>query len=389
MLRKHVYLNNELVGEISSENGSEIHFSYTPEWCHSSGAIPLSLTLPLIHLEHPHKYAYPFFSKLTENNIQKIFDREDVEYNGSLRFDVAGNSSYNLLTPEDVNHKLSTLLKTSSEKPLIFPITIIDNEFYEASPGNFNSHILKIYPENNTEIVTNEIFSTLIANYLGLPTANISRISLPVGTCLLMERTDRLTVEATDAAVMGITSETIAQALPALNSRKNNTALTQLELVATMLRDYNTLPIVDIKNLVSLSLLTLLCGFDDMPLYQQRLKHTKSGLSLLPFTELICTAILPKHKFAGANILPRQDFQKINKEYFMQLAVTLGVGHRYLVDLTLRYCNALPRVTQLIFKDFPSLNTPTSQMISHLINYRAGMVKGLLKTKVQKKAQVA
>lgn len=380
MQQRAVYLNHYHVGSLRLKKNGDLEFTYENSWLANPHAVPLSITLPLKHKTHSDKYTAPFFQSLSAIDSKELFNQPLPELPGALCFSASGDLIHAPISVEDVDQLLAS---SPQGQPQHLAVSIIDNEFCLGKNGEFNTHVLKRYegPENN-DLISNEIFCTLIANYLGLPTANISRINLQAGNCLMRERSDRMITVTASPQIYGVPSETMTQALPELLAKKTPPVLTQLELIFNLVRTHGSIPILDVKDLTSFLVICLLCGIDSMPLHQQRVQHCKSGINLLPFSDLICTAILPAKTtpMPGALTLT-PDFRKVNKEFFQTLAKALNVSPKYLINLTLRYCGSLPRVTKTIFKDYPSLNTPNTQMISHLITSRTNTIKSLLRAK--------
>lgn len=378
MQQQEVYLNHHHAGTLRLKKNGELEFTYTDSWLKTPQAVPLSIRLPLKHQVHSDRYAAPFF-----RSFQKIFEGAPTEQPGAISFAQPNKGACTTLTVEEVEKLLDQMPVATQGIPLPLKISIIDNEFCLNNNGGFNTHLLKRYgQEKNNDLINNEIFCTLIASHLGLATANVLKINLKDGSYLMIERTDRL-LSTTSNKIYGIPSETVSQALPELSAKKPLSPLAQVELIFKVLRSHGSIPILDVKDLTLFIVMCLLCGIDSAPLYQQRLQHRPSGVNLLPFTDLVCTAILsPQDSLTASWGLPLiKDFRKVNTPFFHDLAKSMGVNPKYLSDVALRCCEQLPRLTKGILNDYPALNTSTTQMISHLILSRTAAIKNLLKTK--------
>lgn len=74
-----VWMNGLQVGELSLSAAGSLAFAYTPDWLATSGARPISLSMPLRHQAYSGQVAYNFFDNLLPDNKQ-IRDRIQARF---------------------------------------------------------------------------------------------------------------------------------------------------------------------------------------------------------------------------------------------------------------------------------------------------------------------
>ena len=85
-----VYLDGTLCGHITQTSGGNLSFAYDPEYRVSTGATPLSLSMPLAAISHKKRAILPFLQGL-------LPDSEDALRAISRRYSVSANSPFALL----------------------------------------------------------------------------------------------------------------------------------------------------------------------------------------------------------------------------------------------------------------------------------------------------
>lgn len=84
MATLHVYMNGYLVGDLIRSSTGAHQFTYNSHWLETSGARPISLSMPLRHQEYRGDEVYNFFDNLLPDNIEirnRIVSRYQADSN--------------------------------------------------------------------------------------------------------------------------------------------------------------------------------------------------------------------------------------------------------------------------------------------------------------------
>ncbi len=318
-----VYLNAERVGTLEQDNSGLMQFSYNQAWLEKPGAMPLSRSLPLQSDVFSGKKARPFFAGiLPEEGPRKkvaeilgISDINDFAMLERIGGECAGAVS---LLPEGValtdpknarNRELTEpeLLQLIAElpnRPLMvgtdglrlslagaqdkLPVIVRDNRLSLPLDGTPSTHILKPEPNRFPGLAANEMFCMTLAQAVGLNTPNTEYRLIGKTPCLLVQRYDRATDE--DGHTTRLHQEDFCQALGFPPERKYQAeGGPTLSDCISLLRDWSTVPVLDIPSFINGLIFNVLIGNADAHGKNYSLLYSGGERRLSPYYDLVST----------------------------------------------------------------------------------------------------
>ena len=321
-----VWWTQRLVGTVELERNERMAFAYSAEWLGMPTAFPISLSLPL-RAERYGAEAHSFFANLLpEADVRtrlcqrlKVTPGNDFELLRLIGGECAGaltlgdappagagsTADYRAITTEQL--RLWSLANT----PDVFSSTVgrdgvrlslagaqdklpvrLDGSAASLPLGPAPStHLLKFASPHFKYLPENECLMGLIAGKLGLPVP-VADLWRPEGggTILVVERYDR---RQEGAMIVRLHQEDFCQALGQSPLRKyqKEGGPSPGEL-ANIIRAHGSLPVVDLKLLVSWGLFNWLFGnCDGHAKNASLLLSQENGVRLAPFYDLVCTRI--------------------------------------------------------------------------------------------------
>jgi serine/threonine-protein kinase HipA len=238
-----VYLNNDLVGILSSDEQQRFIFQYAPEWIARKDVPLLSVSLPLQESPFPDEKARPFFSNLLpEANVREavarklgISPRNEFALLEALGGECAGavallpkgadgemDTGYRPLTPETFRKLIDDLPK----KPFLageegmrlslagaqykLPVFIEGGNVSIPQGSSASSHIVKPAIESIEHSVRNEAFCMALAERIGMNVPRSWVVTIPA-ELFIIERYDRYRNES--GQILRIHQEDFCQAM--------------------------------------------------------------------------------------------------------------------------------------------------------------------------------
>lgn len=228
-LSVHVYETH--IGDVHQDSGGRTSFSYLPEWRERPGAVPLSLSMPLIALQYSSKVTEAFLWGLLPENPavlellareHKISPRNPLALLGILGEDCAGavqflrqdaeltSDGIEWLDDAEIARRLRLLREQSGSigrkpgergqfslggaqsKTALLREAMDDQVRWGVPSGRIpTTHILKPPMPNLQGQVENEHFCLLLSRALGFITARSSVLHFGDEKCIAVDRYDR------------------------------------------------------------------------------------------------------------------------------------------------------------------------------------------------------
>lgn len=400
-----VCLANKIVGNLKRMPSGDLEFTYLDDYVRAPNSCPLSLSLPLSYGAFPSKITTPYFHTVT-GNIDTCFDRTAttscISFGEPLQALTKSEAKASpLYLPLDLEAiPLKTRRNQDSVDPLIClqdhqptaQVALIEGEFYNPSHNLLTTHCIKgEIPNDNTNeenpqnLVTNEIFMTLIAYNLGIPVPTIQRFLLDEENqrfALIMDRPDRSAPNAPLHLPIFHPSESFTTALV---SFENDITFGKLRAVGTtqplrheatpifeLLRQHSLKPALDFRTLLRTIFLCLIGGMDDYQLGDQLLSLKPTGCRLLQLRDFLCTDIYPntRKKFLN-DVFGVPSIQALTGAHLDDLARKTRLNGKYLRTLALEQALFIPKIAREILQDYPSLQNGTTIKITKLMEQRS------------------
>ena len=322
-----VYLNTERVGTLEQDDSGLMQFSYNQTWLEKPGAMSLSRSLPLQSGAFPGKKARPFFAGILPEErprekiaeILGISDTNDFAMLERIGGECAGAVS---LLPEGVaptdpknarHHELTEpelqqLVAELPNRPLMvgrdglrlslagaqdkLPVIVHNNRICLPLGGTPSTHILKPEPDRFPGLAANEIFCMTLAQAVGLNTANTEYRPIGKKSCILVQRYDRATDE--DGITTRLHQEDFCQALGFPPERKYQAeGGPTLNDCISLLRDWSTVPVLDIPSFINSLIFNVLIGNADAHGKNYSFLYSGGQRRLSPYYDLVSTLAWP------------------------------------------------------------------------------------------------
>jgi len=369
-----IYING-IPGATLKQTDDGQEFTYLDGYLQLADAVPLSLALPLDHEPYSNRSILPVLQSLE-------LDYNDKPYSslGSVALAPEQICSFTDLDINDCETKIKSqllavpankLLSIANYQPCL-KATIIDGEFYEASPTEDNTHTLKCDLYDFEDLVGNEIFVSLLAYNLGIPVPMISRIILGDIPALIIDRPDRLAPELTTDKIQKIHHETFVTALSTQFSSSKRHYATLPENLFELIRTHALNPALDSRTLLRCITLCLLTGCDDFSLENQLIElKPENNCRLSVLSGFVCSDI---YENTTKNLLDYlfgiHHFASLKQAHVSDLARRIQVNDKYLINMILEYCVSLPKITREIFDAYPTIKSSVTLKIAKLIESR-------------------
>jgi len=318
-----VYLNAERVGCLEEDDSDLLKFSYDRAWLENPNAIPLSRSLPLRSELFPGKKARPFFAGiLPEEGPRKkiaeilgISDTNDFAMLEKIGGECAGavslfpEGSVPTTTKDFRLHELneSDLRKIIAElpgRPLMvgteglrlslagaqdkLPVIARNNGICLPLGNTPSTHILKPEPDRFPGLAANEVFCMNLARSVGLNVSDTEYRPIGEKPCILVQRYDRETDE--DGGTTRLHQEDFCQALGFPPERKYQAeGGPMLSDCIALLRDWSTVPVLDIPSFVDGLIFNVLIGNADAHGKNFSLLYSGGERRLAPYYDLVST----------------------------------------------------------------------------------------------------
>ena len=338
-----IFWDGRIVGRYDLlEDGSEL-FAYDVGYLDSSGATPISHSLPLRADPYGRRQLRPFFAGLLPEESQRqriaaylgLAESDDFSMLEAIGGECAGaleiiphgkapHENEDSLSPCD-EKRLSEIVRSLPYRPMMagetglrlslagaqskLPVVFKNGRFYLPENGTPSTHILK--PELSEwfkGIVCNEHCCMTLARALGIPAAETRIVNVGDIPCLLVTRYDR-SVDPVSGAVRRIHQEDFCQALgrpPEQKYQSDGGPLAQ-EIVRLIRDGWSTTPAKDVLAFVDLVVFNAIIGNADAHgknfsmLYDGRNRRLAPGYDLVSTVFWPALASAPAMKIGGSD----------------------------------------------------------------------------------------
>jgi len=328
MRRLIVYLNGEPIGTLDQDDSGLLGFRYGPEWFNRPDAVPLSRSLPLQGEPFRGKHARPFFAGILPDegprrkiaSILGISERNDFAMLERIGGECAGAVS---LLPEGVappaagelrmrelnEEELQKIIDELPRRPLMageegvrlslagsqdkLPVVIHGSSIALPLGNTSSTHIIKPEPERFPGLVATEALCMTLAKAVGLNVPLVAIRSVGRKPCIVVQRYDRTI--SPDGVITRIHQEDFCQALGLPPERKyQQEGGPLLRDCITMLREWSTAPVLDIRDFLDGLIFNVLIGNADAHGKNYSLLYRGGDRRLSPFYDLVCTLAWPE-----------------------------------------------------------------------------------------------
>ena len=356
-----VFLNEERVGELDQDESDVMRFTYAAEWLAKKSAVPISNALPLTSEPYEGKKARPFFAGLLPEQAPRkriaeilgISEGNDFAMLEGIGGECAGAISLlpDGVSPLPVENRLRTLGEQELEsivhdlprRPLLagedglrlslagaqdkLPV-VMDGDSITLPLGNTPStHIIKPEPVHFPGLVTDELFCLMLAKSLGLNVPEVTHRMIGDKPCVIVARYDR--VRSADGGVTRrLHQEDFCQALGRPPDRKyqQEGGPTVRECV-TLLREWSTTPVLDIRAFVDGLILNMLIGNADAHGKNYSMLYHGGERRLAPFYDLVATIFWPElSRTLAMSIGQGKMVNDLNPAHFQRMANDAALG---------------------------------------------------------------
>lgn len=390
-----VCLNNKVAGQLDILSPKDYAFSYDPIYLADPTAIPLSLSLPLKAEPYTTKSLLPVLNNLWPEGIpsQGISDMGTVSLGNPLP---SASPLFTALTMSEI--------RFSPNKPEV-QTAFIGEEFYAPSLPLVSTHTLKKNSPSrqNRDLISNEIFVTLIAFNYGIPVPTLYRFNMASSPSdssasseenytLIMDRPDRQAPPSPAELPVFHHCEPLRIAattfqLDALKGRKGKSSPTDLSCdhIFSLLHQHSLRPALDFRTMIRALTVLLLTGCDDYDLSSTLVSLRNRGCRLLQFRHLISEMDLKKDTQEALgyrllqNLFCTNEFELICDQHIITLAKKIGVNTKYLKAQLIEGGEILTKIALEILEDYPSLRNETTLMIQDSLQKRAYFLREKLK----------
>ena len=383
MKRLIVYLNREPIGSLDQDDSGLLEFSYAEEWLNKQDAMPLSRSLPLQRESFQGKYVRPFFAGILPDEgprrqiaaILGISVRNDFVMLEHIGGECAGAVS---LLPEGVlppapgerrmselcEQELQEIIHELPRRPLMagkegvrlslagsqdkLPVVIQESVISLPLGGTPSTHILKPEPERFPGLVANEAFCMALAKAVGLNVPQVAIRSIGDKPCIVIQRYDRIIGQ--DGTITRIHQEDFCQALGFPPERKyQQEGGPLLRDCIAMLREWSTVPALDIRDFLDGLIFNVLIGNADAHGKNYSMLYRKRERRLAPFYDLVCTLAWPELSKTPAMKIGQSDsIETITAAHWQRMAQESRLGWPMLRE----------RITDLCHKSIAGLRDP-------------------------------
>jgi len=391
MKRLVVYLNHELAGTLDQDDSGLLRFRYNEQWLNNPDAMPLSRSLPLQIEPFPGKDARPFFAGIlpeegprqkiaailgiSERNDFTLLERIGGECAGAVSL-VSEGSPPPLNEVEEQLHalnekELAEIIEELPQRPLMagregirlslagaqdkLPVVIRDSLISLPMGNTASTHIIKPEPERFPGLVANEVLCMKLAKAVGLNVPDVSFRSIGRNPCIVVERYDREL--RPDGRVMRIHQEDFCQALsypPEQKYQQEGGPL--LRDCIAMLREWSTVPALDIRDFLDGLIFNVLIGNADAHGKNYSMLYRTGQRRLAPFYDLVSTLVWPElSKIPAIKIGRSESIEAITTDHWKRMAREVGLGWPMLRE----------RIAEMHRRTITALENPE---IQHVVN---------------------
>lgn len=401
----NVYLCGSKIGVLYEDELSQLSFRYTS----IDLASRLSVNLPVRTEEYPHTYIYPFLENLTpEGEAFGILTKSHVSGNKIFSFldkfggDCAGAVSFYKTEPvntdkvlqEIPSSKLTYIIDKLPEDPLLtslenpprlslagaqskFAVHKIDLKYYRSDDEHPTTHIIKIANTRFPDLLINELFNMKLAQIIQLDASHVELEEIQGRQYLEIKRYDRYIEKGN---IFRIHQEDFCQALGIVSSKKYQTGGgANLKNCLNIIKEHSNNPLSDISRFIEWIIFNYLIGNTDAHAKNLSLLHTKTGIKLAPFYDLLSTEIYSEkivdHNMAML-INGKGKYKSLKLDDFIMLFEQLGLNATNLMkSLKNKFSGIIPIAENLRDSNkFLTENKPICNNIITIIKKRMSIL---------------
>lgn len=358
----HVSLHGVAVGVLVQDEDGDQTFVYDSEWMASASAIPLSRQLPLRPEPFTGRPVRAFFSGILPEadtrtliaSILGVSAGNDLSLLERIGGECAGAVSVHAEPPISPPRaaggiqtldadSLAKIVEELPRRPLLagmegirlslagaqvkLPVVLTGKGQMALPLGTTAStHILKPEPDRFPGLAANEAFCMALARQVGLDAAEAEFLVIGKTPCLVVRRYDR-TVSAS-GGIARIHQEDFCQALGIPPERKyQKEGGPSLRDCIGLLREWSTLPVLDIRNFLDAVIYSALAGNADAHGKNFSFLYGAESRRLSPLYDQACTLAWPELSAdLSMKVGSAWKLAEVSPEHFQQLARETGLG---------------------------------------------------------------
>lgn len=354
-----VWWEDREIGRLSPSPTGGLRFTYQDSWLESPSALPLSRSLPLNADPQPETAVHAFFAGLLpEERVRQrvaanlgLSASNDFALLEALGGDCAGAirilrdeaitkpaPAPVALRPEDLANRLRSLPRT----PLLageegvrlslagaqskLPLRRFGDQWFLSDADRPSTHILKPEPEDYPGLAAVEAFCLDLARSVGVPSVRAEVMDVDGLPVLSVERYDRDTDESGDTH--RIHQEDLCQSLGLPPHRKyQQEGGPSAADAVTCIREWSTVPVLDLRQFVDLLMFNLLIGNADAHGKNLAWLYHDGARRLAPAYDLVATTLWPELSPRMAMRIGQAKFvEEVTLDHFLGFARNSGLG---------------------------------------------------------------
>jgi serine/threonine-protein kinase HipA len=192
--------------------------------------------------------------------------------------------------------------------------------------GTPSTHIIKPEPARFPGLAVNEAYCMALAHQVGLRAAEIQYRAIGETPCLIVKRYDR--TAASDSRAVRLHQEDFCQALGFPPERKyQQEGGPSLRDCFTLLRDWSTAPVIDIRDFLDAVIFAVLTGNADAHGKNHSFLYAGGERRLAPLYDQVCTLMWPELSTSlSMKIGAARTLAEVSPEHFRQLSAEVRLG---------------------------------------------------------------
>lgn len=361
MNRLRIYLYGTPVGLLGQDEEGPQTFIYDPGWVSSESAAPLSRQLPLQTEPFTGRPVRAFFSGILPEadvrariaSVLGVSAANDLSLLEHLGGECAGAVSILLedvpppavgageIQPLDAE-SLAQIVQELPRRPLMagmdgvrlslagaqakLPIVWTGEGMGLPIGTTASTHILKPEPDRFPGLAANEAFCMALARRVGLSAAETEFRVIGGTPCLIVRRYDRITLD--EGVVTRVHQEDFCQALGVPPERKyQKEGGPSLRDCIALLREWSTLPVLDIRDFLDAVIFAVLTGNADAHGKNFSFLYRAGTHRLTPLYDQVCTLAWPELSTElSMKVGSAWKLAEVSPEHFRQLARETVLG---------------------------------------------------------------
>lgn len=365
--RLYVHHQRRLVGAISHSAAGAMQFAYDKEWLSAENRFAISVSLPLDKSFTDHTGHIFFANLLPEGVVReqickslKISANNDFELLKAIGGDCAGaltiSSSevaespsvaprYEPVTDEQLahwslgnqdafseitgHHNVRLSLAGAQDK---LPVHVDGDQILIPVGDAPSTHLLKFASPHYAHLPENETFISFLAAEVGLAAVETRLIKTKKASAALIKRYDR---QESSGQWRRLHQEDFCQALAIPSSQKyEKEGGPTLKQCAAIIRQFASIPLVDLQRLLNWTLFNLLVGNADAHGKNLSLLYDSQGApTLAPFYDLVCTRTYERiSREMAMSLGGAWDPDQVHTQRLEQLAVELDFRSKLVLE---------------------------------------------------------